>query len=124
MAEPGSSAAGGIALYKMAVMLGIPAGVATIVVMLYVQPKSPREWALALICTVAGSIYGGAYAVQHFGLQSWGATFEGEMALGGVRLLCGLPAWVLVRAGFLWFEKRKGQDIGQLAAEFKKNLKD
>lgn len=126
MAEPTSSTAGGFALYKLAVAFGLPAGIAAVVVMLWVQPKSPREWALALICTVAGSLYGGAFAVRHFGLQSWGDTFEGELALGGLRLLCGLPAWVIVRAAFLWAEKRKGKDIIELlqdAASEKGSLK-
>jgi hypothetical protein len=120
MAEPSSSAAaGGYAAYKLIIALGLPAGVAALIVMLWVQPKSPREWALALICTLAGSLYGGAYAVRHFGLQDWGATFEGELALGGIRLLCGLPAWVLVRAAFLWAEKRKGKDIAELLTDVK-----
>lgn len=123
MAEPSSSGAAGFAAYKLALALGLPAGIAAVVVMLWVQPKSPREWALALICTVAGSLYGGAYAVQHFGLQTWSATFEGEMALGGIRLLCGLPAWVLVRAGFLWWEKRQGKDLAELLTDGKAAIK-
>lgn len=122
MAEPSSSAAGGFAAYKLAVALGLPAGIAAIVVMLWVQPKSPREWALALICTVAGSLYGGAFAVRHYGLQDWGDSFEGELALGGLRLLCGLPAWVIVRSVFLWIEKRKGKDIAELVTDAKESL--
>lgn len=122
MAEPSSSAAGGFAAYKLAVALGLPAGIAAVVVMLWVQPKSPREWALALICTVAGSLYGGAFAVRHYGLQDWGDSFEGELALGGLRLLCGLPAWVIVRSVFLWLEKRKGKDIAELVTEAKESL--
>jgi hypothetical protein len=117
MTEPSSTTVGSIALYKLAVAMGIPAGVAAVVVMLWVQPKSPREWALALICTVSGSLYGGAFAVRHFGLQDWSDTFEGEIALGGIRLLCGLPAWILVRAAFLWAEKRKGKDIAELVQD-------
>lgn len=122
MAEPSSSGVAGFAAYKLAVAIGLPAGIATVVVMLWVQPKSPREWALALICTVAGSLYGGAFAVRHFNLQEWGTTFEGELALGGLRLLCGLPAWVVVRAAFLWIEKRKGKDIAELVTEAKESL--
>lgn len=123
MPEPSSSAgAAGFAAYKLAVALGLPAGIAAVVVMLWVQPKSPREWALALICTVAGSLYGGAFAVRHFQLQEWGATFEGELALGGLRLVCGLPAWVIVRAAFLWVEKRKGKDLVELLKEGKDAL--
>ena len=119
MAEPSSSGAAGYAAYKLAMALGLPAGIAAVVVMLWVQPKSPREWAMALICTVAGSLYGGAFAVRYFALQGWSDTFDGELALGGLRLLCGLPAWVIVRAAFLWAEKRKGKDIVELISEGK-----
>lgn len=49
MSEPTSStAAGGYLLYKAALAFGIPAGLAAIVVMLWIQPKSKREWTMAL----------------------------------------------------------------------------
>jgi len=119
MAEPSSSAAGGYAAYKLAVTLGIPAGIAAVIVMSMTRPKGQKEWVLALVSTVASSVYGGAYAVRHYGLQDWGSTFDGELALGGLRLLCGLPAWVIVRACFLWAEKRRGKDIVEIIAEAK-----
>jgi hypothetical protein len=118
MPEPTtSSAAGGFAAYKLAVALGLPAGLAAIVVMLWIQPKSPREWAMALICTFVSSVCGGAAVVQHYSLQAWADSYNGLMALGGVVFACGLPGWVLVRAGFAWLEKRKGKDLGELVRD-------
>lgn len=124
MPEPtSSSSAAGYALWKVAVALGIPAGLVTILVMLWVQPKSPREWSMALICTVCSSLYGGAYVVQHYGLQDWVNSQSGVLALGGVIFACGLPGWVIIRAGFAWFDNRKSKDLGELVTDLK-SLKD
>lgn len=120
MAEPTSSTgAAGYALWKVAIALGIPAGLVAIVVMLWIQPKSPREWTMALICTFVSSICGGAVVVQHYGLQDWANSTSGLIALGGLIFACGLPGWVLVRAGFAWVDKRKGKDLGELVNELK-----
>lgn len=124
MPEPTtSSAAGGFAAYKLAVALGLPAGLAAIVVMLWIQPKSPREWAMALICTVVSSICGGAALVQHLGMQDWANTTIGLLGLGGLIFACGLPGWVLVRAGFAWVEKRKGKDLAELVHDVREAAK-
>ncbi len=124
MPEPTtSSAAGGFAAYKLAVALGLPAGLAAIVVMLWIQPKSPREWAMALICTVMSSICGGAALVQHLGMQDWANTTIGLLGLGGLIFACGLPGWVLVRAGFAWIEKRKGKDLAELVHDVREAAK-
>lgn len=122
MAEPSSSGAAGFAAYKLAVAIGLPAGLAAIVVMLWVQPKSPREWAMALISTVVSSVCGGAAVVQHYGLTSWGDSYNGLVALAGIIFACGLPGWVIVRAVFAWLEKRKGKDIAELLNDAKGSL--
>ncbi|WP_382155456.1 hypothetical protein [Hydrogenophaga sp. ANAO-22] len=125
MSEPTSStAAGGYLLYKAAIAFGIPAGLATVVVMLWVQPKSKREWAMALICTVVSSVGGGAMAVEYLQLQHLAVGgVVGLMALGGLIFACGLPGWVIVRAGFAWADKRKDHDLGELARDVKEIMK-
>lgn len=122
MAEPSSSGAAGFALYKLVIALGLPAGLAAIVVMLWVQPKSRREWAMALISTVVASVCGGAAVVQHFGLTSWGDSYIGLVALAGIIFVSGLPGWVLVRSAFAWAEKRNDKDIAELISDAKKSL--
>lgn len=118
MPEPtSSSAAGGYAVYKLAMALGLPASLAAVVVMLWAQPQSKREWAMALICTVVSSICGGAAVIQHFGLQAWGDSYMGQVAEAGIVFACGLPGWVIVRAAFAWVEKRKGKDLAELASD-------
>lgn len=125
MSEPTtSSIVSGYAAYKLAIAFGIPAGLATIVVMLWVQPKSKREWTMALICTVAGSMWGGALLIEYLKLQHLAeGGVLGLMALAGVIFAAGLPAWVVVRAGFAWMERRKGHDLGELVKDAKEVLK-
>lgn len=122
MAEPSSSAVGGFAAYKLAVAFGLPAGLAAIVVMLWIQPKSPREWAMALISTVVSSLCGGAAVVQHYGIASWGDSYVGLVAVAGIIFACGIPGWVVVRAAFAWAEKRKGKDLAELIGDAKGSL--
>lgn len=118
MSEPvSSSGAAGFAAYKLAMAYGVPACLAAVLVMLIAQPKSKREWAAALISTVSGSIYGGAFAIRYFGLHTWTEEVDSAVMLGGVYLVCGLPAWVLIRAGFAWVERRKSKDIAELALD-------
>lgn len=126
MPEPtSSSAAGGFAAYKLAVAFGIPAGLAAIVVMLWIQPKSPREWTMALICTVMSSVCGGALAIEYLKLQHLAAGgLSGLMAMAGVIFACGLPGWVIVRALFAWLDKRKNLGLPELIKEVKKDASE
>lgn len=125
MAEPSSSAAaGGFAAYKLAVAFGLPAGVAAIVVMLWIQPKSPREWALALISTVASSVGGGAALIQHLGLNAWADNTVGLIGMAGLIFACGLPGWVIVRAAFAWIDRRRGRDLAELASDAAHTVRD
>lgn len=125
MPEPtSSSAAGGFAAYKLAVAFGIPAGLAAIVVMLWIQPKTKREWTMALICTVMSSTCGGALAIEYLKLQHLAAGgVSGLMAMAGIIFACGLPGWVLVRAAFIWLDKRKSLELPELVREAKEDVK-
>ncbi len=106
MTEPASAAAGGLALYKLGAF-GFMAVLAAIVVMAMTPPKSFRESVVALSTTVMGSIGGGSFLVQWFGWSAWADTHFGLMALAGVIFVCGLPAWLIVRALFAYGEMRR-----------------
>lgn len=95
------------------------AGLAAIVVMLMTPPRSKREWAVGLICTVLGSICGGAAVISYFHLQMWMQTPEGLVAVLGLVFACGLPAWAIVRWVFTWLIKRRDADLAEVINEVK-----
>lgn len=117
MSEPSTTAAAGIAGWKLLAGAGGAAGLAAIVVMLMTQPRSPREWAVGLITTVVGSVFGGAAVVQYLDLHSWLATMPGTVGLIGLCFACGLPAWAITRWTFTWIMRRDGKAIDEVMQE-------
>ena len=120
MSEITSAAAGAVglkALGGLAAGSGIGAGLAAFVVMSMSKPKTDQEWRVALACTFAGSIGGGAALIKYLGIEHWSSDVLGLAGLGGVMFGCGLPAWALIRALFLYIDKRRDADITQLVAD-------
>lgn len=118
MTEPASTAAGGYALGKL---FG-PAAFAVlvvIVVMSMTMPKTSREWMVAMISTVVASLCGGAALIQWLGIAGWGATMDGQIALGGFHFAAGLPAWVTVRGWFAYTEASKGRSLLSMIKELR-----
>lgn len=114
MSEPGPlTAAGGIALYKLGAF-GFVAVLAAVVVMAMTLPKTVREFTVAMISTSVSSICGGAFVVRWLGIAHWVNDDAGMIAIGGIIFVCGLPAWVLVRAWFKWAEKRRDKDLTEI----------
>jgi hypothetical protein len=126
MADPGTAAAGGAAAFKLAGgaagMAAGGAGLAAIIVMLMTPPRSAREWTVGLISTVMGSIGGGAFVVQKFGLQDWMHTYTGLVAIMGLCFACGLPAWSIVRWAFTWMIQREGKPLDEVISDARKVL--
>ncbi len=97
-------------------------GLAALVVMLMMWPRSRREGAVAFITTVVSSIGGGAAVVQHYGLQAWTYDYIGLVALGGLIFACGLPGWAVVRWLFNFIERRRDKDIAEVVGEVRKEI--
>lgn len=114
MTEPASTAAGGFALYKLGIAFGFFALVAAIVVMAMTLPKTVREFVVAITSTLVGSLAGGSFVIRWFDLGHWAGDDLGVIALGGVIFVCGLPAWVLVRALYAWSESKKERQITEI----------
>ena len=124
MSEPGPlTAAGGIALYKLAIAGGLAGFLAAVVVMAMTFPRSLREGVVSLISTLMASLGGGAFVVRYFELQHWASDFIGLVALGGVMFVCALPGWVLVRSWFAFAELRKGATLLDLIREIRSAIK-
>lgn len=128
MSEPISGTAAGVAGWKiiggLAGMGAIGAGLATFVVMSMTRPRSDQEWRVALICTIVGSVGGGAALARYLGIQQWAQDPIGMVGLLCVVFTCGLPAWALVRALFLFLDKRKDADLLEVAQEIGKGVKE
>lgn len=123
MAEPASSAAGGLIGWKLiggvAGALSLGAALAAIIVMLMTPPRHAREWAVGLISTVVSSIGGAAVAVQYLGIESWVHSGVGLVAMFGLVFACGLPGWALVRAVFTYLAKQDGKGIDEVIKDAK-----
>lgn len=123
MSEPISGTAAGVAGWKLigglAGVGAIGAGLAAIVVMCAMTPRSAKEWAVGVISTVVASIGGGAAVIQHFGLEHWALTPFGLVAMLGLVFACGLPGWAIVRWLFNYIERRKEADIGDVIRDAK-----
>ena len=119
MTEPASTAFSGIALYKLGLLGAFAAVLVTIVVMAMTLPKTAREFAVAMICTVVASLGGGAFLIRWFDLQHWANDDIGLVALAAVIFVCGLPAWVLVRGWFVYAELSKHMSLPDMIRELK-----
>ena len=128
MSEPisgaAASAAGIKALGGLAASTGIGAGVAAFIVMSMTKPATDREWRVALASTFAGSIGGGAALIKYLSIERWASDLFGLIGLGGIMFACGLPAWAIVRAFFLYLDKRKNMDLLELGQEASKEIKE
>lgn len=126
MSEPISGAAASAAGWKLlggaAGVGAIGAGLASVVVMCAMTPRSPKEWAVGIISTVVASIGGGAAVIQHYDLQSWASTPIGLVAMLGLVFACGLPGWAVVRWLFNYIAKRQNASIDEVVNEVKETL--
>jgi hypothetical protein len=139
MAEPTTSAAGGIAVVKY---LGAPlmAGLAASTLgFLVLMPKTFHEAvvrvAITMICSaVFGPIllfvcwqqYPGIFTAAGAAAAAFGAPAWMGLIATAVPILAiaGLPGWWVIGAIVLWLEKRKDKDIGELAHDAAAVVKD
>lgn len=101
-------------------MGAIGAGLAALIVMCMTRPRNDREWVVALVSTVASSLFGGAALVRWLDLQHWLDDPIGAVGLIGFVFFCGLPGWAIVRWIFNWIQRRQDKDIGEIADEVRR----
>jgi hypothetical protein len=123
MSEPISTGAAGMAGWKilggLAGMGAIGAGLAAFVVMSMTKPKDEKEWRVALACTLVSSIGGGSALVRWLGFQHWVEDPFGMIAMLAFAFACGLPGWALIRALFIFIDKRRDADLAQIVKDVK-----
>lgn len=125
MAEPVTS--GGAAVYLkifgFSAIISISFLLVATVVIMTRMPRTRQEWAVGLICTLVGSLTGGAAVVQRFNLHVWADSWFGMVALGGLVFACGLPAWAVVRWVFNFINAREGKGIDEIVRELKDEVR-
>ena len=121
MSEPITGAAAGAAGLKLlggtALAAAIGAGLASVVVMCMMTPRSPKEWAVGLISTIVFSIGGGAAVIQHYGLEAWALKPVGLVAMLGLAFACGLPGWAIVRWLFNYIEAKRNATLADVVRD-------
>ena len=127
--EPTTSAGAGLIGWKLLAWAfgvgGVAAGLATIVVMLMTTPRSPKEWAVALISTFVSSISLGSLVVLWLDVHEEllapdpTANILAMVAIGGIMFACGLPGWAIVRMAFNAIAKREGRDLVDVIQELR-----
>lgn len=121
MTDLSSAVAAGIAT-KIA-GLSAPAILAAVVVMAMTPPKTFSEFVVGLISTLMASLSGGAALISYLGLTELVNDPWGLATIGGIMFVCGLPGWLLVRAFFLWAQRRRHMDIAELLKDAKRGYR-
>lgn len=123
MSEPFSGTAASVFGWKLigglAGLGAVGAGLAAVVVMCAMRPRTSREWTIGIISTVMFSVGGGAAVIQYFSIQHWAYSPFGLVAMLGLVFFCGLPGWAMVRWLFNFIEKRKESDIAEVIRDAK-----
>ena len=144
MAEPASTTASAVSGYKLA-LLGLPVLAALIAFWLglrFVPLRAGQERddlikriMACLVCSLVVGVCLLVLAMQH---QPWifeastrlahAANLPGEVGFfvvtACVFIACGIPGPWIVAAVYLWFERRQGKDIGELAQDVASRLRN
>lgn len=110
----GAKAMAGYSGAKLSGFAGVGALMGVAVVMAMTAPPSRKELFVCVISSVAFSMGLGGSVIMYFDLQHWADSYFGLMAILGIAFTCSLPGWILVRSIFIFAEKNKGKDIGQI----------
>jgi hypothetical protein len=129
-----TTAAGG-ALSALLKLFGVPVAAGTVATglgFLIMWPKTRREGAVRFVCALAGSGIGGPFLViaVHSAWPSLFASAAAVAAMYGLPpelgtlyvsapflVLAALPAWWILGGLVLWFERRRGKDLAELARD-------
>ncbi|WP_028100468.1 hypothetical protein [Pseudoduganella violaceinigra] len=123
-------------------IFGVPVlagAAATGLAFLFMWPKSLKEAAIRFACTLIASAVAGPFLV--IAVHSWWPSLfasAGQLAaLNGLPpemgvlfvaapflVLAGLPAWWILGGLVLWFERRSGKDLAEIAHDVAAAVKD
>lgn len=133
-----TTAAGG-ALIKYFGAQVVAGAVATAFAFLFMWPKTLKEAAVRMACTILASAIAGPLLV--IAAHSWWPTlfssasqlaviygadpFLGYLFIAAPFLvMAGLPAWWIIGAFVLWLDKRRGKDLAEIAHDAAEAVRD
>lgn len=123
-------------------VFGVPVlagAAATGLAFLFMWPKTIKEAAIRFACTIIASAIAGPFLV--IAVHSWwpslfasagevAAMYKMPLEFGMLfaavpfLVLAGLPAWWILGALVLWFDRRRGKDLGEMAREAAEEIRD
>lgn len=123
-------------------VFGVPVlagAAATGLAFLFMWPKTIKEAAIRFACTIVASAIAGPFLV--IAVHSWwpslfasagqvAAMYKMPSELGMLfvsapfLVLAGLPAWWILGCLVLWFDRRRGKDLGELAHDAAEVVRD
>lgn len=123
-------------------IFGVPVlagAAATGLAFLFMWPKTLKEAAVRFVCTLVASAIAGPFLV--IAVHSWWpslfssaaqvASIYGMPAEMGVLfvavpflVIAGLPAWWILGGLVLWFDRRRGKDLAELAHDAAEIVRD
>lgn len=123
-------------------VFGVPVlagAAATGLAFLFMWPKTIKEAAIRFACTIIASAIAGPFLV--IAVHSWwpslfasagevAAMYKMPLEFGMLfaavpfLVLAGLPAWWILGAFVLWFDRRRGKDLGEMAHEAAEEIRD
>lgn len=103
--------------------MSVGALLAAVVVMAITPAKNAKEFIVGMISTLVASLSGGAAIIKYFQLTDLANDIFGIATIGGIMFIAGLPGWLLVRAFFLWAQRRKHLDIAELLKDARRSYK-
>lgn len=133
-----TTAVGG-ALIKIFGVPVLAGAAATALAFLFMWPQTMREAFIRFTCSIVSSGIVGPFVV--IAVHSWwpslfnsakavSALYGADPALGvlfvaaPIMVACGLPAWWVIGGFIRWFDKRRGQDLGEMAHDAATAVRD
>lgn len=123
-------------------IFGVPVlagAAATGLAFLFMWPKTLKEAAVRFACTLVASAIAGPFLV--IAVHSWWPSlFSSAAQVAGIYGLppelgvlfvavpflvtAGLPAWWILGGLVLWFDRRRGKDLGEMAHDAAETMRD
>lgn len=122
MPEPVSTAASGIKMFGLMIVVAICILLAYVIVVIMNTPNTTKEWIASLASTIMMSLGMGSATMIYFNLSylvTMPHPFIGWTVIGVIMFMWGLVGWFIVRLGFRTMEASENKDFFEIARQIK-----